>query len=159
MRDGTWALAVKAPKFLPLYCQENPFGKLGREQDFKHLFKGGKRASHVENWVRWGWERFQEEKMASLEASACLGLLRKIANKQSVGPGSFSAIARTYFYSLQGFPLGLEGKASVFNAGDPGLILWRREWQPTPVFLPGKSHGRRRATIHGVTENQTWLTD
>ena len=20
-------------------------------------------------------------------------------------------------------------------------ILWRREWQPTPVFLPGKSHG------------------
>ena len=23
-------------------------------------------------------------------------------------------------------------------------ILWRRKWQPTPVFLPGKSHGRRR---------------
>ena len=22
--------------------------------------------------------------------------------------------------------------------------LWRRKWQPTPVFLPGKSHGRRR---------------
>ena len=22
-------------------------------------------------------------------------------------------------------------------------IPWRREWQPTPVFLPGKSHGRR----------------
>ena len=22
-------------------------------------------------------------------------------------------------------------------------ILWRRKWQPTPVFLPGKSHGRR----------------
>ena len=21
-------------------------------------------------------------------------------------------------------------------------IPWRREWQPTPVFLPGKSHGR-----------------
>ena len=21
---------------------------------------------------------------------------------------------------------------------------WRREWQPTPVFLPGESHGRRR---------------
>ena len=26
---------------------------------------------------------------------------------------------------------------------DPGVrkIRWRREWQPTPVFLPGKSHG------------------
>ena len=23
------------------------------------------------------------------------------------------------------------------------LYLWRRQWQPTPVFLPGKSHGRR----------------
>ena len=22
-------------------------------------------------------------------------------------------------------------------------ILWRREWQPTPVFLPGKSHGQK----------------
>ena len=24
-----------------------------------------------------------------------------------------------------------------------GKILWRREWQPTPIFLPGKSHGQR----------------
>ena len=22
-------------------------------------------------------------------------------------------------------------------------ILWRRKWQPTPVLLPGKSHGQR----------------
>ena len=35
------------------------------------------------------------------------------------------------------------------NAGDPGMepwvrkIPWRRKWQPTPVFLPGKSRGRR----------------
>ena len=24
-----------------------------------------------------------------------------------------------------------------------GKIPWRREWRPTPVFLPGKSHGQR----------------
>ena len=24
-----------------------------------------------------------------------------------------------------------------------GKILWERKWQPTPVFLPGKSHGQR----------------
>ena len=34
------------------------------------------------------------------------------------------------------------------NAGDMGSILvgktpWRRKWQSTPVFLPGKSHGQR----------------
>ena len=38
------------------------------------------------------------------------------------------------------------------NAGDVrevGSVLrlgrspWRRKWQPTPVFLPGESHGQR----------------
>ena len=24
-----------------------------------------------------------------------------------------------------------------------GKIFWRRAWQPTPVFLPGQSHGQR----------------
>ena len=24
-----------------------------------------------------------------------------------------------------------------------GKIPWRREWQPTPVFLPGEFHGQR----------------
>ena len=31
---------------------------------------------------------------------------------------------------------------------------WRRKWQPTPIFLPGKPHGRGAwwATVHGVSE-------
>ena len=29
---------------------------------------------------------------------------------------------------------------------------WRRKWQTTPVFLPRKFHGQRRATVHGVTK-------
>ena len=28
------------------------------------------------------------------------------------------------------------------------LYHWRREWQPTPVFLPGKSHGQRSLVGH-----------
>ena len=28
-------------------------------------------------------------------------------------------------------------------------MTWRRKWQPTPVFLPGKSHGQR-STVHAV---------
>ena len=49
-----------------------------------------------------------------------------------------------YFLSL-GFPGGSEVKASASNAGDLGSIpgLGRREWLPTPVFLPGESHGQR----------------
>ena len=46
-----------------------------------------------------------------------------------------------------------DSKASAYSAGDPGLIPGsgrslgqkdppRRNWQPTPVALPGKSHGQ-----------------
>ena len=27
-----------------------------------------------------------------------------------------------------------------------GKILWRRKWQPTLLFLPGKPHGQRSLT-------------
>ena len=50
-----------------------------------------------------------------------------------------------------GFPGGSDGKESAYNVGDPGSIpgLGRspgegNEWQPTPGFLPGESHGQRR---------------
>ena len=29
-----------------------------------------------------------------------------------------------------------------------GKIPWRRKWQPTPVFSPGKAHGQRRLAGH-----------
>ena len=51
-----------------------------------------------------------------------------------------------------GFPGGLSGnepasqcrihKRLGFNPW-VGKIPWRRAWQPTPVFLPGESHGQR----------------
>ena len=34
--------------------------------------------------------------------------------------------------------------ASAGDARDMGWIPWRRKWQPTPVFLPGKFYGQRR---------------
>ena len=35
------------------------------------------------------------------------------------------------------------------------------EKEPTPIFLPGKSHGQRSlgATVHGVVMSQTRLSD
>ena len=51
-----------------------------------------------------------------------------------------------------GFPGGSVVKNFPANVGDAGeagsvsrirKILWRRKWQPTLVFLPGKSHGQR----------------
>ena len=35
-------------------------------------------------------------------------------------------------------------KESACNVGDwVGQIPWRREWLPTPVFMPGEFHGQR----------------
>ena len=50
--------------------------------------------------------------------------------------------------ALPFFPGGSDGKASVYDAGDPfdpwvEKIPWRRKWQSTPVLLSGKSHGQR----------------
>ena len=58
-----------------------------------------------------------------------------------------------------GFPGGSEVKAPACKVGDPGSIPGsgrspgEGKWQPTPVFLPGKSHGQRpwQATVHPVT--------
>jgi len=47
----------------------------------------------------------------------------------------------------EGFPGGSVSKESSCNVGEQGSIPgWGRSsggraWQPTPVFLPGESHG------------------
>ena len=48
--------------------------------------------------------------------------------------------------------------------GVPRYHNWRREWQPTPGFLPGKSHGQRTlegwATVHGSQRvGRDWVTN
>ena len=59
---------------------------------------------------------------------------------------------------------------------ESGRFLWRREWLPIPVFLPGESHGQRslagyspwgskesdmteRLTFHTTLEMKTSLFD
>jgi len=51
-----------------------------------------------------------------------------------------------------GLPRWLNGKETTCQCGrlrrcgfDPwvGTITWRQKWPPSPVFLPGKSHGQR----------------
>ena len=51
---------------------------------------------------------------------------------------------------LWGFPVGVSGKESTCRRHKGpwfhpwvGKIPWSRKWQPTPVFLSGKSHGQR----------------
>ena len=65
------------------------------------------------------------------------------------------------------FPGGSEGKASAFNAGDPGLIPgWGRspgEGNGNPLQYSCLENPRDGeawwATVHGVTKSQTRLSD
>ena len=57
-------------------------------------------------------------------------------------------LPNAYVYVYVPYTNGLSGKESACQAGDMGSIPgwegpWETEWQPTPVFLPGKSHGQR----------------
>ena len=58
----------------------------------------------------------------------------------------------------------VESLSTVWETGfSPwgGMIPWRRAWQPTPVFLPGESHGHRSLTGYspGVAKSRTQLSD
>ena len=65
-----------------------------------------------------------------------------------------------------GLPKWLSDKESAHQAGDNGLyprvrqIPQRRKWQPTPILLPGKSHGQRSLAGYNfiVLQSQTELS-
>ena len=57
------------------------------------------------------------------------------------------ALAAGFFTTSTGGYSGKENTCNAREIRDVGLIRgserfhWRRKWQPTPVFLPGESHG------------------
>ena len=72
----------------------------------------------------------------------------------------------TYGWSCNGLPWWLGGQQSPCWCGrlefDPwvGKIPRRREWQPTPVFLPGKFHGWTSLVGYSprMPKSQTWIS-
>ena len=54
-----------------------------------------------------------------------------------------------------GLPWWLSGKESAYQCRrrsfhpGAGKLPWRRKRQPTPVFLPGKSHGQKSLASYG----------
>ena len=61
--------------------------------------------------------------------------------------------------SKAGFPGGASGKELACEcrrckkrgfSSWVGKIPWRRKWQPTPVLLPGESHGQRGLVGYGL---------
>ena len=67
------------------------------------------------------------------------------------------------YASVKRLPWWLSGKESSCQCRRSGFdpwvrkILWWRKWQPTSIFLPGKSQDRGAwwTTVQGVTKNRT----
>ena len=51
----------------------------------------------------------------------------------------WGAIAFSSTFSFSFFLPRLKKRCFVYNS----WWMWRRQWHPTPILLPGKSHGRR----------------
>ena len=77
-----------------------------------------------------------------------------LASELLLAPIIFPHLKRTVslygqLLTLGGFPGGSDSKEYPCTVGDPGSIPrlgrfpWRREWLPTPVFLPEEFHGQR----------------
>ena len=56
------------------------------------------------------------------------------------------------------FPDGPVAKTPLSQYKGPGFNLWRRQWLPTPVLLPGKSHGRRSLVGCSPWGREEWDT-
>ncbi|CAI9153806.1 unnamed protein product [Rangifer tarandus platyrhynchus] len=88
--------------------------------------------------------------LAGKESACNVGDMGSISGLgRSPGEGIGYPLQYSGLENSMDFPGSSDGKVSVYNVGDPGFdpwvgkIPWRMKWQPTPVLLPGKSHGQR----------------
>ena len=70
-----------------------------------------------------------------------LGLLQSVS-KIWAGPSQFSVFWDFETRNREGFRVG--------------KILWRRKWQPAPVFLPGKFHGQSSLVGYSPWGHKSW---
>ena len=86
--------------------------------------------------------------------SAVWSWLCRLANTYFVLCDSYMCLRYYVIIVSTGFLGGASGKESACQCRrhgfDPwvGKIPWRRKWQPTPVFLPGKSPGQRNVVSY-----------
>ena len=103
--------------------------------------------------------------MLTIHTDRSQGVARNLTDHEQKGKIQISywrIKQENYFFFTKdrsvGFPGGSDCKISACNVGDlVRKIPWRREWQPTPIFLPGEFHGQSQwtATVHGVTQSWT----
>ena len=112
--------------------------------------------------------------LASLATKQLCSLLHNTwIEKQKIASGFWFRSSCWINYSFPSVPFGYSGSAGKepacqcsrhkrhrFNPW-VGKIPWRRKWQPTPVFSPGKFHGQKEpGGLQSMgPQSHTWLTE
>ena len=129
----------------------------------------------LSNILIWGCssQRLRSKALHYTRALLSPDLLNLLVNTRnalvSYIPPAHTMLGSYCFFFFFTFPGGSNGKECAFNVRDLGLIPglgkipWRREWLPTPGFLPGESHGESSLVGYsprGCKESDTteWLT-
>ena len=87
-------------------------------------------------------------KMGVIHVSLSYGCMESFRIRTHTGLSKPSRPIKVSLH-FQGLPWWLDSTESACQCKRHGFSLWvrkipwRRKWQPTPVFLPGKSHGQR----------------
>ena len=70
---------------------------------------------------------------------------------------SFTSIYLAIIFGTSGKECSCQCRRYKRHGFDPWVekMPWRRKWQPTPVFLPGKFYGVWQAIVPGVTKSRT----
>ena len=99
------------------------------------------------------WQQSMRNPVSVLSRTGLVSVLFFLSS-WSVVPHSFNLYFPMDYWCWSPSPMVLVVKKLPVNAGDardadsiPWIrkIPWRRAWQPTPVFLPGESHGQSLA--------------
>ena len=134
--------------------------------------------NYSEHWGRegdWDWHTHTTNTMCILDGASLVAQLvnhlpaTEEACVQSLGWEDPLEKGMATHSSILGLPwwlswyiICLQWRRPAFNPW-VGKIPWRREWLPTPVFLPGESHGRRNLVGYSPCNRKEsdmteWLT-
>ena len=79
----------------------------------------------------------------------------------------FKASTQSYGYATVAYPFACQWSLGFLShplaiLNNTAMDRWRKQWQPTPVLLPGKSHGQRSlvgcSPIRSLRVGHDWAT-
>ena len=122
----------------------------------------GHQSSQQEAWGKLGWcsssdFRISESPFPPTQAGSFVNRVTTGLKERAFLPPSLQTLPCPSIWTI--------GSTITTTRFDPWVrkIPWRREWHPTPVLLPGESHGQRSLAVYGPwghkeLDKTEWLT-